>query len=99
MPSQPRKRRRINKPLKVESKNPTDEAAAIRSGLKDAERGRSSSNNKNVRVDPKIEQGKKCAVAEAQKDRCTGNYKIFDSPFENYLLPVVPSRADLSPNS
>ncbi|GLT98602.1 hypothetical protein SLE2022_161000 [Rubroshorea leprosula] len=47
-------------------------------------------------VDVRIQQARNFAVAEAQKDGCTGNYKIFDSPFGNFLVPVVPSRAELA---
>ncbi|GKV11799.1 hypothetical protein SLEP1_g23020 [Rubroshorea leprosula] len=47
-------------------------------------------------VDVRIQQARNFAVAEAQKDGCTGNYKIFDSPFGNFLVPVVPSQAELA---
>ncbi|CAN1167410.1 hypothetical protein LINPERPRIM_LOCUS18641 [Linum perenne] len=95
------KRRKIKQPPKKESssgsKNLKDEAA-IRIGFKNpatAEIGLSSGNN--VRADSmiRIQQSKNFAVSEAQKDGCTGNYKIFDSPFGNFLLPVVPTREDL----
>lgn len=43
----------------------------------------------------KIEQAKRFAVLQAQRDGCTGNYRIFDSPYGNFLVPVVPTRADL----
>ncbi|XP_030465127.1 uncharacterized protein LOC115684520 [Syzygium oleosum] len=43
----------------------------------------------------KIEQAKRFAVAQAQRDGSTGNYRIFDSPYGNFLVPVVPTRADL----
>ncbi|EYU30700.1 hypothetical protein MIMGU_mgv1a016938mg [Erythranthe guttata] len=46
-------------------------------------------------VDLKIQQAKCFAVAQAQQDCCTGNFKIFDSPFGNYLVPVIPTRAEL----
>ncbi|WCJ42567.1 hypothetical protein M5689_023367 [Euphorbia peplus] len=47
-------------------------------------------------VDFRIQQAKNFAVAQAQQDGCTGNYRIFDSPFENFLIPVIPTRAELS---
>ncbi|CAN1167392.1 hypothetical protein LINPERHAP2_LOCUS27215 [Linum perenne] len=90
------KRRKIKQPPNKESssgsKNPKDEAA-IRNAT--AEIGLSCGNN--VRADSmiRIQQSKNFAVSEAQKDGCTGNYKIFDSPFGNFLLPVVPTREDL----
>lgn len=46
-------------------------------------------------VDPKIQQARNFAVAQAQQDGCKGNYKVFDSPFGNYLIPVIPTRAEL----
>ncbi|GLT61509.1 hypothetical protein SLA2020_342100 [Shorea laevis] len=46
-------------------------------------------------ADVRVQQARNSAVAQAQKDGCTGNYKIFDSPFGNFLVPVVPSRAEL----
>ncbi|CAI0628600.1 unnamed protein product [Linum tenue] len=69
-------------------KTAAEEAATIRSG---SGVGISSSS----RVDPWIEQGKTMAVSQAQKDGCTGNYRIMDSPFGNFLLPVLPTRAEL----
>lgn len=46
-------------------------------------------------VNFRISQTKNEAVAQAQQDGCTGNYRIFDSPFENFLVPVIPTRAEL----
>ncbi|KAG7030460.1 hypothetical protein SDJN02_08807, partial [Cucurbita argyrosperma subsp. argyrosperma] len=43
----------------------------------------------------RILQDKSSAVAEAKQDCCTGNFKILDSPFGNFLLPVIPSPAEL----
>ena len=42
-----------------------------------------------------IQQARDYAVAQAQQDGCTGNFRVIDSPFENYLLPVIPTRAEL----
>lgn len=42
------------------------------------------------------QRAKDFAVAEAREDHCTGNFKIFDSPFGNFLLPVIPTRAELA---
>ncbi|XP_042492713.1 uncharacterized protein LOC122072208 isoform X2 [Macadamia integrifolia] len=44
----------------------------------------------------KIQQAKKNAVAQAQQDGCTGNFRSFDSPFGNFLVPVIPTLADLT---
>lgn len=46
-------------------------------------------------VHPRIQQAKNYAVAQAQQEGCTGNFKIFDSPFGNFLVPVIPTRAEL----
>ncbi|XVF88635.1 hypothetical protein PTKIN_Ptkin19aG0066600 [Pterospermum kingtungense] len=43
-----------------------------------------------------IQQAKNSAVAQAQEDGCTGNFKKFDSQYRNFLIPVVPSRAELT---
>ncbi|CAI0543576.1 unnamed protein product [Linum tenue] len=75
-------------------KTAADEAATIRSGS-GVGISSSSSSSSSSRVDPWIEQGKTMAVSQAQKDGCTGNYRIMDSPFGNFLLPVLPTRAEL----
>ncbi|KAJ7969531.1 tRNA-2-methylthio-N(6)-dimethylallyladenosine synthase [Quillaja saponaria] len=46
-------------------------------------------------VNFRIQQARNFAVAQAQQDGCTGNYRIFDSPFGNFLVPVLPTRAEL----
>lgn len=43
----------------------------------------------------RLQQAKNSALAQAQQDGCTGNFRIFDSPFGNFLVPVVPTRAEL----
>ncbi|KAK9705913.1 hypothetical protein RND81_07G091500 [Saponaria officinalis] len=43
-----------------------------------------------------MEQAKNYAIAQAQQDGCTANFRIFDSPFGNFLIPVIPTRAELS---
>ena len=48
-----------------------------------------------VAVDPRIQQAKNNAVAQAQQDGTKGNFRIFDSPFGNFMVPVVPTRAEL----
>ncbi|XP_057967362.1 uncharacterized protein LOC131157319 isoform X2 [Malania oleifera] len=48
------------------------------------------------RVDLQIQQAKKHAVSQAQQERSTGSFRIFDSPFGNFLVPVVPTRAELA---
>jgi hypothetical protein len=42
------------------------------------------------------QQAKNIAVTQAQQDGCTGNFKIFDSPFGNFLVPVIPTPAELA---
>lgn len=34
------------------------------------------------------------AVAEAKRDHWLGSFKSFESPFGNFIVPVVPTRAD-----
>ncbi|PNX86466.1 hypothetical protein L195_g042544, partial [Trifolium pratense] len=41
-------------------------------------------------------QNKYSAITQAQQDGCTGNYRIFDSPYGNFLVPVVPTHAELA---
>ncbi|KMT03208.1 hypothetical protein BVRB_8g197570 [Beta vulgaris subsp. vulgaris] len=43
-----------------------------------------------------IQQARSYAVAQAQEEGCTANFRIFDSPFGNFLIPVIPTRAELS---
>ncbi|XP_017222066.1 uncharacterized protein LOC108198801 [Daucus carota subsp. sativus] len=50
----------------------------------------------NRGLDPKIQQARDYAVAQAQQDGCMANFKIIDSPFGNFLLPVIPTRAELN---
>ncbi|KAJ0964766.1 hypothetical protein J5N97_025904 [Dioscorea zingiberensis] len=49
-------------------------------------------------IDFKVRQDKKFAVAQAQQEGCLGNYRSFDSPFGNYLVPVIPTRSELYRN-
>lgn len=49
----------------------------------------------NANVSLRIQQARNYAVAQAQQDGCTGNFRVFDSPFGNYLVPVIPTRAEL----
>ncbi|CAL1414287.1 unnamed protein product [Linum trigynum] len=83
---EPEQKKRKFKPPPHKSKT-----AASSAGPKTAADEAASSS----RVDPWIEQGKTMAVSQAQKDGCTGNYRIMDSPFGNFLLPVLPTRAEL----
>ncbi|XAR53393.1 hypothetical protein NMG60_11021934 [Bertholletia excelsa] len=46
-------------------------------------------------IHQRIQQAKSFAVAQAQQDGCMANFKIFDSPFGNFLVPVIPTRAEL----
>ncbi|KAL2479891.1 Uncharacterized protein Adt_32857 [Abeliophyllum distichum] len=46
-------------------------------------------------INIRIQQARDSAVAQAQQDGCTGNFRIFDSPYGNYLVPVIPTLADL----
>lgn len=39
---------------------------------------------------------KNLAVTQAQEDGSTGNFRIFDSPFGNFLVPVIPSHDELA---
>ncbi|XP_074569033.1 uncharacterized protein LOC141825552 [Curcuma longa] len=48
-----------------------------------------------LEVKIQIQQAKKFAVSQVQQERCLGNYRSFDSPFGNYIVPVIPTRADL----
>ncbi|KAK2645536.1 hypothetical protein Ddye_020731 [Dipteronia dyeriana] len=43
-----------------------------------------------------IQAEKNFAVEQAQKEGCTGNFRSFDSPFKNYLVPVIPTRKELA---
>ncbi|PSS01926.1 TRNA-2-methylthio-N(6)-dimethylallyladenosine synthase [Actinidia chinensis var. chinensis] len=43
-----------------------------------------------------IQQAKNHAVAQTQQEGCMANFRIFDSMFGNFLLPAIPTRAELS---
>lgn len=43
----------------------------------------------------RIEEAKRFAVAQAQQDGWAGNYMAFDSQFGNFLVPTIPTRAEL----
>ncbi|KAG9443212.1 hypothetical protein H6P81_019066 [Aristolochia fimbriata] len=47
-------------------------------------------------VDSKVQQAKIFAVAQAQRDGCKGNFRSFNSHFGSYLLPIIPTLADLN---
>ncbi|GAA0175249.1 hypothetical protein LIER_41876 [Lithospermum erythrorhizon] len=49
--------------------------------------------NDNIKL--KIQQAKNFAVSQAQQDGCTANFRIFDSPYGNFLIPVIPTRQEL----
>ncbi|KAM3249877.1 hypothetical protein P3L10_011647 [Capsicum annuum] len=36
------------------------------------------------------------ALTQAKLDKATGNFRVFDSPFRNFLVPVIPTLADLT---
>jgi hypothetical protein len=42
------------------------------------------------------QHAKNVAVTQAQQDGCTGKFRIFDSPFGNFLVPVIPTPAELA---
>ncbi|XP_020581872.1 uncharacterized protein LOC110025634 [Phalaenopsis equestris] len=48
-----------------------------------------------VRLDLNVQLAKKNAVIQAQSEGCLGNFRSFDSPFGNHLVPVIPTKADL----
>lgn len=48
------------------------------------------------KINFRIQQAKNFAVAQAQQEGCTGSYQVFDSPFGNFFVPVVPTRAELA---
>ncbi|CAL5186408.1 unnamed protein product [Lathyrus oleraceus] len=52
--------------------------------------------NGSMVASERVSEKKYLATTQAQEDGCTGNYKIFDSPFANFLLPVIPTPAELS---
>ena len=43
-----------------------------------------------------IQQAENIAVTEVQQDGCMGNFKIFDSQYGNFLVPVVPTLSELA---
>lgn len=43
----------------------------------------------------KIQQAKNYAVAQARQEGCMAKFRIFDSPFGNFLVPFIPTRSEL----
>ncbi|KAK6941448.1 hypothetical protein RJ641_026825 [Dillenia turbinata] len=43
-----------------------------------------------------VQQAKKHAILQAQQDGCMGSFRSFDSPYGNFLVPVIPTCAELS---
>ncbi|CAM6097649.1 unnamed protein product [Calypogeia fissa] len=46
---------------------------------------------KHAPEDIRIQQNKRACLTRAQNMGATGNYKNFDSPFGNYMVPVIPN--------
>ncbi|KAD5317716.1 hypothetical protein R6Q59_033046 [Mikania micrantha] len=74
-------------PSPTENKFPALSTATTKSAVNVAQTG--------VMVDMRIQQAKSYAIAQAQQDGSKANFRIFDSPFGNFLVPVVPTRAEL----
>ncbi|KAH7657622.1 hypothetical protein IHE45_17G033700 [Dioscorea alata] len=74
---------------KIEEKGPVTESASIGKAASSVSVGCSEG------IDLLVQQAKKFAVTQAQQEGCLGNYKSVDSPFGNYLVPVIPTRTDL----
>ncbi|CAK8533922.1 unnamed protein product [Lathyrus sativus] len=93
MASEPNKKRKIDEApflgARVSSKNGKNAITAT-----NANRSMVASQSSGMNVT--VSQNKYFATSQAQQEGCTGNYKIFDSPFGNFLLPVIPTRAELS---
>ncbi|KAL0410601.1 UNVERIFIED_CONTAM: hypothetical protein Slati_3649800 [Sesamum latifolium] len=53
------------------------------------------SETESSRNNLRIQEARNSAVAQAQYEGCMGNFRIFDSPYGNYLVPVIPTRAEL----
>ncbi|KAI3694771.1 hypothetical protein L1987_77751 [Smallanthus sonchifolius] len=71
----------------TEKEDPAVSTATVKSVANVAQTG--------VVVDLRIQQAKNHAIAQAQQDGSKANFRIFDSPFGNFLVPVVPTRAEL----
>ncbi|KAI3786900.1 hypothetical protein L1987_40967 [Smallanthus sonchifolius] len=74
-------------PSPTEKEDPAVSTATIKSVVNVAQSG--------VAVDLRIQQAKNNAIAQAQQDGSKANFRIFDSPFGNFLVPVVPTRSEL----
>ncbi|KAI7728040.1 hypothetical protein M8C21_014995 [Ambrosia artemisiifolia] len=83
----PPPRRSSAAPSATEKKDPAGSTVTVKSAVNVAQTG--------VVVDLRVQQAKNHAIAQAQQDGSKANFRIFDSPFGNFLVPVVPTRAEL----
>ncbi|PWA72584.1 hypothetical protein CTI12_AA104130 [Artemisia annua] len=88
MEAETKKRKFIRPPPRRKAPSPSENNGPITPTVNVAQGG-------VVAVDPRIQQAKNNAVAQAQQDGTKGNFRIFDSPFGNFMVPVVPTRAEL----
>ncbi|KAK3439085.1 hypothetical protein EUGRSUZ_C03726 [Eucalyptus grandis] len=77
------KKRKLNPPPRRNLSSP--HANEERAGKSTTQSSIGSSGGMNM----KIEQAKRFAVTQAQRDGCTGNYRIFDSPYGNFLAGEI----------
>nr|XP_010915176.2 uncharacterized protein LOC105040380 [Elaeis guineensis] len=98
---QERKLSRVSPPEKMTSASkrrklePSGNSPAVLDKVAASSHGSSILEAPIIRLDSKVQQAKKFAVTQAQQEGCLGNYRSFDSPFGNYLVPVIPTHADL----
>ncbi|CAM6113567.1 unnamed protein product [Calypogeia fissa] len=62
-----------------------------RSELASQRRHEAPAVQKHAPEDIRIQQNKRACLTRAQNMGATGNYKNFDSPFGNYMVPVIPN--------
>ncbi|KAL2500962.1 uncharacterized protein Fot_34810 [Forsythia ovata] len=88
----PPKRRKLDGPS---SHRPIDSPSEKRDVFSTPVNKSSVAEGQTSSINISIRQARDSAVAQAQQDGCTGNFRIFDSPYGNYLVPVIPTLADL----
>ncbi|GAB2292407.1 hypothetical protein Dimus_026648 [Dionaea muscipula] len=89
MASDPKKRK-LNPPPPR-----TRRAISPPSSLKELVSKSDAPNGQTSNADLRIQQAKTYAISQARQDGCSGNFRVFDSPFGNFLVPAIPTREEL----
>ncbi|XP_044463798.1 uncharacterized protein LOC123194586 isoform X1 [Mangifera indica] len=92
MAPEPKRRKIRQPPSRRPVSSPTAEKSRDATSVSHFTAATAQTSEINVR----IQQAKNFSVAQAQQEGCNANFRIFDSPFGNFLVPVIPTRKELA---